>query len=215
MEQYLEKIIDLLSSPSITDWLMIAITFVYVVATIFICFFNYRSAKASQNQIEESKNQFEQMNKPNVVVSVVMENNFICISIKNIGNDVADNIKVQINDDWLTLIDDDYLTYMQELCNETFMLAPNQEIIRAFSYVLVGIPNSWLDKFDDCALEVTVMYNKHNSITEYKDKFIYNIKLFRKMFIEKSDNEKEIKEISKTLKDIEKKIKPPFEIKIK
>lgn len=30
-----------------TDWIMIAITAVYVIATIFICIFNYRSAKAT------------------------------------------------------------------------------------------------------------------------------------------------------------------------
>ena len=31
-----------------TDWIMIAITAVYVIATIFICIFNYRSAKATR-----------------------------------------------------------------------------------------------------------------------------------------------------------------------
>ena len=44
--------------PSITDWLMVGITFIYVVATIFICIFNYRSAKATRDQVEESQNQF-------------------------------------------------------------------------------------------------------------------------------------------------------------
>ncbi len=42
-----------------TDWLMVIITFVYVVATIFICVFNYRSAKAAKEQIELSKLQYE------------------------------------------------------------------------------------------------------------------------------------------------------------
>lgn len=32
-----------------TDWIMIAITAVYVIATIFICIFNYRSAKQHGN----------------------------------------------------------------------------------------------------------------------------------------------------------------------
>lgn len=34
--------------PTITDWLMIIITFVYVVATIFICFANIKSGKAAR-----------------------------------------------------------------------------------------------------------------------------------------------------------------------
>lgn len=36
------------------------ITVVYVIATIFICIFNYRSAAATREQVEESKRQFEE-----------------------------------------------------------------------------------------------------------------------------------------------------------
>ena len=46
-----------------TDWIMIAITAVYVIATIFICIFNYRSAKATREQLAESKRQFEENNR--------------------------------------------------------------------------------------------------------------------------------------------------------
>ena len=38
-------------------FLMVIITFVYVVATIFICVFNGRSAKASRDQILASQKQ--------------------------------------------------------------------------------------------------------------------------------------------------------------
>lgn len=46
--------------PTITDWIMVAITFVYVVATIFICIFNGRSAKATRDQVKESQKQFHE-----------------------------------------------------------------------------------------------------------------------------------------------------------
>lgn len=46
--------------PNITDWLMVIITLVYVVATIFICRANLNSAKASHDQLEESKRQFRE-----------------------------------------------------------------------------------------------------------------------------------------------------------
>lgn len=42
-----------------TDWLMVIITAVYVVATIAICVANFKSAEASKEQLEESKRQFE------------------------------------------------------------------------------------------------------------------------------------------------------------
>ena len=39
----------------ITDWIMVAITFVYVVATVFICYFNYQSAK---RKLIDTKNRY-------------------------------------------------------------------------------------------------------------------------------------------------------------
>lgn len=46
--------------PSITDWLMVVITAVYVIATIFICRANIKSANATREQVAESKRQFEE-----------------------------------------------------------------------------------------------------------------------------------------------------------
>ena len=46
--------------PMITDWLMVGITFVYVVATIAIWLVNRKSAHATEEQLAESKRQFEE-----------------------------------------------------------------------------------------------------------------------------------------------------------
>ncbi len=43
-----------------SDALMVIITFVYVIATIFIWRANNKSAKASKEQLEESKRQFDE-----------------------------------------------------------------------------------------------------------------------------------------------------------
>ena len=40
------------------DWAMVGITFVYVIATIFICIFNYHSANAASKQIDLTKMQY-------------------------------------------------------------------------------------------------------------------------------------------------------------
>ena len=44
----------------ITDWLMVGITFVYVVATIAIWLANHKSAQATEKQLIESKRQFNE-----------------------------------------------------------------------------------------------------------------------------------------------------------
>ena len=46
--------------PTITDWLMVGITLVYVIATIAIWFANYKSARATEKQLIESKRQFDE-----------------------------------------------------------------------------------------------------------------------------------------------------------
>ena len=46
--------------PTVTDWLMVGITLVYVVATIAIWFANHKSAHATEKQLEESKRQFDE-----------------------------------------------------------------------------------------------------------------------------------------------------------
>ena len=48
------------TGPTITDWIMVGITAVYVIATIFIFVANIKSANAAKKQLETSKNQFEE-----------------------------------------------------------------------------------------------------------------------------------------------------------
>lgn len=48
------------NTPSVTDWLMVGITFVYVVATILILIANYKSARAAEKQTQQSKEQLEE-----------------------------------------------------------------------------------------------------------------------------------------------------------
>ena len=45
---------------NITEWIMVVITAIYVVATIAICVFNYKTAKVANLQIQESKRQFDE-----------------------------------------------------------------------------------------------------------------------------------------------------------
>lgn len=100
--------------PSITDWLMVIITAVYVGATIFICVFNGKSAKASMKQVEDSIIQFEanrrlqampflqlEIPRENTAPSFDIELNgdneavdflYYTVKLKNIGNGTAVSI---------------------------------------------------------------------------------------------------------------------------
>ena len=98
-----------------TDWLMVIITTIYVIATILICVFNYRSAKASkeqveqsQKQLEESKRQFEMMNKPIVSIEFVqIKRCFYALRFSNYGNQPALNLQIKINENYINSLNSD------------------------------------------------------------------------------------------------------------
>ena len=48
------------------EWVMVIITGVYVIATIFICWANIKAANASKEQLREMQRQFAETNKPNI-----------------------------------------------------------------------------------------------------------------------------------------------------
>ena len=53
--------------PLITDWLMFFVTVIYVIATIFIYRANIKSADAAHEQIEESRKQFKETTRLNMM----------------------------------------------------------------------------------------------------------------------------------------------------
>ena len=117
-----------------TDWLMVIITAVYVVATIAICVANFKSAKASKEQLEESKRQFEESqkqakaeleeskkqfeeskrqfaetNRPIVTCQYILESKTFCgIRILNYGNRPASKVTFKINDEFLNVLPEEY-----------------------------------------------------------------------------------------------------------
>lgn len=102
-----------------SDALMVIITFVYVIATIFIWRANNKSAKASKEQLEESKRQFEETKRLGIMpyLSVIIKttnsnggyvelditdssdkkvdfSNYK-LSIENVGNSIAKSIQIE------------------------------------------------------------------------------------------------------------------------
>ena len=62
-----------MQGPSITDWLMVGITGIYVIATIVICIYNAKSANAARKQTEEMQRQFTEANRQIIEVELIYE----------------------------------------------------------------------------------------------------------------------------------------------
>lgn len=66
MDKITAALLDLskeLSKPSISDWMMVGVTIIYVIATIMICYYNSKSAHAASMQLEEAKIELEESRK--------------------------------------------------------------------------------------------------------------------------------------------------------
>ena len=91
--------------PTITDWLMVAITVIYVVATIIISCANIKSARAAQEQLKQMKNQFEINDSPSVEVEFHhFDEIFVGIRLVNHGKHTAQCVKVRFSDEFYNSI---------------------------------------------------------------------------------------------------------------
>lgn len=84
--------------PTITDWMMVGITVVYVVATIFICVANWKSANASKKQLAEMQEQYEADNRAYIEVELIYEKrSFFGLRFVNHGKKTAQHVEIQID----------------------------------------------------------------------------------------------------------------------
>lgn len=95
--------------PQITDWLMVVITFVYVVATALICYANFKSAKASKAQLEEMQKQYDEENRPYITTEVIYEKRaFYGLRFTNHGKRIANHVTIDLEDSFINCLKDSH-----------------------------------------------------------------------------------------------------------
>lgn len=87
-----------MQDPSITDWLMVGITGIYVIATIVLCVYNAKSANSARKQTEEMQRQFKEANRPIIEVELIYEKRcFYGLRFTNTGIRNASNVRIVID----------------------------------------------------------------------------------------------------------------------
>lgn len=88
--------------PTITDWLMVLITGVYVLATIFICWANIKAANASKAQLEEMKKQAAEENRPIIETELhYKDRHMYVLRFRNHGKQTAQHVKICLNQEFI------------------------------------------------------------------------------------------------------------------
>lgn len=128
--------------------LMVVITFIYTIATIFICVFNLKSAKAAREQAAEQKRQFDETNRPVVDFTIEpMQGAALGLVFQNTGKKLAREICVEINDDFINKLEEGRQRYIVNLTKSNFILGINQSKVAGFCLVssqsyLLNFPSS-------------------------------------------------------------------------
>jgi len=136
---------------------MSTLTLTYVLATVIICYFSMRAEKATKNQTEEIKKQFDETNRPYIEVDFICIENLCGLNIENIGTRPATNIKVAVNEE--------FVEENKKLWAETSLKYINSIDIQ------LGVGKKWFCAI--CRLEETSKFNKILKITtnyEYENR---------------------------------------------
>ena len=200
-------------------FIMSLLTFVYVVATILICVFNYKSAKATKDQTKESYNQFIENNRAHIVPKIiVLEGEMLCLAFQNIGHDIAMDVVIDVNEEWLKKLEQTvklsefaaslrkikskkiFLTVDQQICyglcipgdgTKDYDILSEEELIVNISY------KSLNKKYSEC---FHIHFDAYNHIVDQSD----YTRLTKKQIAEMRQANKELKNIKDSIQNQQK-----------
>lgn len=206
---------------SIITWLndnngfvMALLTFVYVIATIFICVFNCKSAKATKEQTKESYKQFIENNRAHVIPKIIaLEGEMLCLSFQNIGKDIATEVVINVSEKWLKKLEKTFT--FPEVANSLRIIKKKRLFLTVDQQLCYGlcIPGNGHDDFKTLAtvpLEIDISYKTlDKEYHEYFDipldgyNYMINLsdyaRLTKKQIQEMKNTNKELKNISRKL----------------
>ena len=94
----------------LTDWIMIIITTIYVIATIVICISNKRSADAAKEQTREMIKEYNENNRPYIIVKFeIVRLGLLCFVVENVGNMPAIGLEIDLCREFIDNIPDDQM----------------------------------------------------------------------------------------------------------
>lgn len=84
------------------EWIMVVITGIYVVATIFICWANIRTANVSKEQLKEMQKQYAETNRPLIELEFhYSRRTWYIARFVNHGNMAAQHVKINLDQDFI------------------------------------------------------------------------------------------------------------------
>ena len=196
---------------NVTDWLMIVITAVYVIATIFICRANIKSAEASKEQLEEMRKQYAEDNRPILDVEFLYERKtWYIVRFVNRGKYTAQHTMINLTQEFIdSLPEETFRNQREKLKGKECLIGAGQHYdIFIGSNNLRGNPNMK-------PVEGTVTYQANGQ--KYSDDIFVDFENYMTFFSTSTgqddllkaieDNTSEIKNVGNELKHMNNKEK--------
>lgn len=183
--------------PIITDWLMVIITLIYVIATIAICAANIKSAKATRDQLAESKRQFEEEHRAFITHEFIYENRvWYGMRFTNHGRRVAENVSIELEQRFIgSLKNQQFSVQLKRLHGKTFTLGIDQ------SYDIFFGGNEFRGNPDQPPIQGDIIYS--DSFSEYREHFYINFNDYPPIFTVETGEEKILNEMKKQTKELD------------
>lgn len=192
----------------LTDWIMIIITTIYVVATIVICISNKRSADAAKEQTSEMIKQYNENNRPYIIVKFeIIRSGLLCFVVENVGSMPAIGLEIDLCREFIDNIPDERMVgrVTEFVESKDMYLAPNQRM-----YITLGGQGDF-NEISNVVAQFVVRYNGR-----YENVYFIDLKQYRYMLTYESpeadiafyvkkmyeSEERYNKEIIKCLKDL-------------
>lgn len=200
-----------------SGFIMAVLTLVYVIATIFICIFNYKSAKATKEQTNESYKQFIENTRAHIIPKIKeLEGEILCLVFENIGKEIATEVEIDINEKWIEKLEQtktfpETADSLRKIKDKKFFLTVDQTM-----YYGLCIPGNGFDDFKILGEEDLIIKIKYKTLNKiYEEKYniplnAYNYmvnqndytRLTKKQIQETKNTNRELKNINNSIKNL-------------
>ena len=188
--------------PTITDWLMVIITLVYVIATIFICWANIKSAEASKEELAEMKRQYAEENRPHIEVEFCYERRtWYIVRFINHGKLTAQHVKILLDEGFISSLPEQAIkdTLLKQREKECIIGVGQHYDLYIASNELRGNPNMK-------PVMGKILYQDESS--KYESEIYIDLENYATFFYSTSDDPmvKELKNIKKEIEGLKRAI---------
>ena len=191
------------------EWTMVIITGIYVVATIFICCANFKSANASKRQLIEMQKQYAETNRPLIELEFhYSRRTWYIARFVNHGNMTAQRVRIILDQAFIDSLPDAlFRNELERIKGKECIIGVGQHYdLFIGSNKLRGNPNM-------TPLTGTVKYEAHGK--EYESDLFVDLEHYMTFFSATTDEEdllKSVKKINNQLEGIRQAINPQNDI---